>query len=190
MGRPPDVRAAFDREFETAYVCAMAYALKRCRTLPWAADRSAVVSVAREFLASALEATLAYDTRRWDPARVRLPNFLCGVIKSLIAHARERFDTEQLNVSTRPEAIDGRAALSVQRAAAPEAFYLSHEACQAIHADALELASGDPLMTRFIEAVASGLHDVDEISRATGISPKDIYAAKGKLSKRRRRRRT
>jgi hypothetical protein len=182
------VRAAFEREFDAAYVCAMAYALRRCRTLPWVADSRAVVSVARDFTASALEATLAYDARQWDPARVALPNFLCGVIKSLVAHARERFDTEQLDIVKRPADIDRRADSSVRRPPAPEAFYLSHEACDRIQADALELASGDPSMTRFVQAVASGLHDVDEISRATGLSPKDIYAAKGKLQKRRRRR--
>jgi hypothetical protein len=188
MGMPPEVRAAFDREFDEAYLRAMAYALKHCRTLPWVAYHQAVVSVARDFLASALEATLAFDRRRWDSSRVRLPHFLCGVIQSLVAHARERVENQHLDSVARSDQLDARADPAVPRPVPPEAFYLSHEACQRIHADAMELSSGDPVMTRFVEAVASGLHDVNDISRATGLTAKDIYRAKGKLQKRRRRR--
>ena len=185
---PPEVRATFDREFEAAYVCAMAYALKRCRTLPWVADRQAVVSVSSEFVASALEATLDYDARRWDSARVRLANFLCGVIKSLVANARERVTNELLEPLSRPDEVDVRADAAVHMPPSPDAFYLSEEACQRIHADALELAADDPVMTRFVQAVASGLQEVGDIARATGLTPKDVYAVKGRLQKRRRRR--
>ena len=186
MGMPPQLRARFDREFDQAYLRAMAYALRRSRTLPWVGSRQTVVSVARDLLNSAVSLTLAHDARRWEPERVPLDAFLCGIIRSLASNARERFDIERSE--SIEAAVDVRADASVRRPIERDAFYLSHEACVRIERDAHELAAEDPQLEAFIRAVASGHHDVDDIARMTGLSSREIYALKGRLQKRRARR--
>ncbi len=187
MGLPPEVRARFEREFERAYTCGLAYALKRARVLPWVSSQAQVVSAARELLSTALTETLAYEARRWDPKRVDLSAFLCGVIKSVASNAVARSRAEALERSGLDD-VEGRADVSVGRPHEPEEFYLSHEACAQIEAEAHALAGEDPLIARFLSAVHAGLHEVDEICRATGLTAKEVYAARGKLSKRRARR--
>lgn len=188
MGMPPEVRAVFDRDFEAAYLQAMAFALKRCRTLPWVSDRAAVIRVAREFVGGALELTLAHEERPWNPRTVGLAPFLCGVVRSLVSNAVERRKSERIDELRAPDDVDERADASVGRPVQPESFYLSSEACQHIESEARALAVDDPVLSRFVTAVVAGLHDVEEISKATGLTAKDVYAAKGKLQKRRIRR--
>ena len=188
MGMPPEVRAVFDRDFEAAYLQATAFALKRSRCLPWASDRASVVRVAREFVGAALEMTLAYVERPWNPDVVDLAPFLCGVVRSLISNASERFKSERLDELHGPDGLDERADASVGRPQQPEAFYLSDEACRSIESEARALAVDDPVLSSVVNAVAAGQYEVEEISRATGLSARDVYAAKGRLQKRRIRR--
>ncbi len=188
MGMPAEVRAEFELQFDRAYACALAYALKRARLLPWVGSPDGVVASARELVGAALELTLAYRVRRWDPARVELSGFLCGVIKSLASNEVARARSREPGGLGEEEEVDMRADASVARPVEPEAFYLSNEACEQIEAEARALAGEDPVLGRFLKAVESGLHEVEEICGATGLTAKEVYAVRGKLQKRRARR--
>src|SRR6266851_3164374 len=77
--------------------------------------------------------------------------------------------------------IDRSVDATVSRPPAPDAHYLSKEACEEIEADAYEAAGDDPVLAKVVETITDGQFGIEDICRATGLNSKEVYAAKKKL---------
>lgn len=174
-------------ELPGVFPAVVAYAITICRTKPWFNGTVATISgAARELALDAVDRTLR-ETRPWKAAKVPLGAHLYSVVDSLASNWATAAETRAARFAALdPAETDRSADASVRRPATPEEFYLSREACDAIEADAYEAAGSDPILEKFVEAVADGHFDISEICRVTGLTSEEVYASKRKLKARRK----
>lgn len=132
--------------------------------------------------------------RRWNPQTAPdLPNYLMGVIDSLLNHLAQHKDNTALRaVPRQPDGSD--APLSPALGATdwhpesldPESVLLQHE--QTAYEDRilqhlLDVSQDDPLVTQIILAMRDGHDKPGEVATALGIPVSEIYNAMKRLDR-------
>jgi len=177
----PSNLANFKEELQRAAPAAMSYALRLCATKPWFnGGVETIRQTAEDLLHTAIETTLD-GSRTWDPSKVTLTDHLCGTIKSLASNLATSAAMQTRGAEIDSPSIDRSVDATVSRPPAPDAHYLSKEACEEIEADAYEADGDDPVLAKVVETITDGQFGIEDICRATGLNSKEVYAAKKKL---------
>ncbi|MBU8900718.1 hypothetical protein KRR26_34440 [Corallococcus sp. M34] len=179
----PALQEQFDRDFADAVGKVMGYALGLAKLLYGGMGPEAA-AYAEELVHEAIAQTLG-DQRAWNPAKVSLTGHLCGAVRSLFSNEAASAQARSRDGSAWESVAETSVDPVVPRPLTPEAYLLTQEACERIEADAYEVAGQDPTLEAVVLAVSDGAYTIDDIAAATGMTPKEVYAAKEKLKRRR-----
>ena len=171
-------RAAFDElllgeDLEAALVKALDYAMTLTRKNE---------TMARQLVLHAR--TLLWERCSWNPDKVPLGAFLCGIVRSEWSHEARRAVTERKNeveYLTEVDTIDGSAVRS------PEDLLVADEesdegraaaAAELEKLDAHFAATGDEVNREWIEHSLAGIDDLAEMARLSGRKVEEFYRAR------------
>jgi DNA-directed RNA polymerase specialized sigma24 family protein len=156
----------------------MSYAVRRVRSI-WRTGHKGLLpkgSSCEDLVQEAIQK--AFDeSRKWNPERVDLFQFLKWTVRSRISHLYDSYENRK-NVAE-PNGYSGRAASRPVEAAVLGIEY--HEVMEQFHFEMLRKAQGNPDLEKVIDCLRHDLCTPQEVSQATGIPIGKVYQLRYRL---------